>query len=536
MINIDYITLNAFYKENKDFLENARIQKIQQTSRRDLILTLRNHSFTKKLYINVNPKYYHIAFLSNESFKTRNLKIPDKPPMFCMLLRKYIDNAKITEVSIPPYERIFELHLETMNELNEMIPMCLAVELMGKHSNIILYEETTELIIGSAHNVGPEKSAYREIRGGVPYCYPQKAEGKQDILRYFGEIDYKNLSNDFLGISKSFSELCAKNNSDLEKIKDYVEGVNKITPAIDFENEIYSIYSELLENPVLQQSVSDMLDNYYSEIQNKEYLSDLKRKIENNLSKKIKKLENTVQKIKTELNKENHCDSYKHYGDLILQNIYQKKDYEKYFVVFDYERNRELKIELDTNKTLKENALNFYEKYKRSKNAREKLKEIYENNKKEKLYYEEMLYGLKHTYETEFVEELYDKLFLGNENKTKTEKTDIKAEEVNINGFKVYIGHNNHQNNFILSKLAKDEDIWFHIKDYPGAHILLKVPDSIIPSKEVIFKCCELAKANSVKKDAGKVGIIYTQKKYLKRPPKTELAYVTYKNETEVLI
>ena len=536
MINIDYITLYAFCEENKDFLKNARIQKIQQTSRKDLILTLRNKSFTKKLYINVNPKYYHVAFLSNESFKTRNLKIPDKPPMFCMLLRKYIDNAKITEVSIPPYERIFELHIETINELNEMIQMRLAIELMGKHSNIILYEETTNFIVGAAHNVGPEKSAYREIRGGVPYCYPQKPEEKQDILRYFGEVDYKNLSNNFLGISKSFSELCEKNKLDLERIKDCVEGINKVTPAIDFENEIYSVYSELLENPVLQQSVSDMLDNYYSDVQNKEYLSDLKRRIENNLSKKIKKLENTVQKIKTELNKENHCDSFKHYGDLILQNIYQKKDYEKYFVVFDYERNRELKIELDSNKTLKENALNFYEKYKRSKNAREKLKEIYENNKKEKLYYEEMLYDLRHTDETEFVEELYNKLFFGNENKTKTENIEIKAEEININGFKVYIGHNNRQNNYILSKLAKDEDIWFHIKDYPGAYILLKVPGNIIPSKEVIFKCCELAKINSVKKDAGKVGIIYTQKKYLKRPPKTELAYVTYKNETEVFI
>ena len=538
MINIDYLTIRAFLTENIDFLKNSRIQKIQQASRKDLILTLRNKSLTRKLYININPKYYHICFLNSENLKKRGLKIPEKPPMFCMLLRKYIDNAKITDVIIPPYERILELHLETMNELNESILMCLTVELMGKHSNIILYEERNFVIVGAAHNVGPEKSKNREIRGGVPYIYPERIDDKQDILRYFGEIVYKDLSENFLGVSKSFSELCLKNKLTLEQIKDYVEGVAKITPAIDFENNTYSVFSELLLNSIKQDSVSDMLDNYYAEVQNRESLSDLKRKLGNNLNKKIKKLENSIQKIKTELCKETHCENYKHLGDLILQNMYLGKDYEKFFKVFDYEKNREIKIELDSNKTLKENAINFYEKYKRSKNAKEKLNELYDKNKKEKLYYEETLYGLNNSDDFEYIEDLKNILFPEDSNQIKKEdrNLNVKVEEAIINGFKIYIGHNNVQNNYIISRLAKDEDIWFHLKDYPGAHIVLKVPDSIIPSKEVILKCCELAKINSVKKGAGKVSVIYTQKKYLKRPPKTELAYVTYKNEKEILV
>ena len=139
MISYDSLTLKAFTEENRTFLEEARIQKIQQPSRKELILTIRNNSLTKKLYININPQSAHVCFMSKENEAKRHITIPQKPPMFCMLLRKYIENAKICRVNQPPYERILEFYIETFNELSEKIYLCFAIEIMGKHSNIVLY-------------------------------------------------------------------------------------------------------------------------------------------------------------------------------------------------------------------------------------------------------------------------------------------------------------------------------------------------------------------------------------------------------------
>ena len=172
MITFDSLTLKKWLDENKDFLTGARIQKIQQPTRRDFVLSVRSMGETKKLYININPQCYHVCFMSKDNEVKRLIEIPQKPPMFCMLLRKYLENAVISKVEQPPYERILEFYIETFNELSEKIYLCLAIELMGKHSNVVLYSYDTNMIIGCAHNVGAEKSKEREMAGGLPYIYP----------------------------------------------------------------------------------------------------------------------------------------------------------------------------------------------------------------------------------------------------------------------------------------------------------------------------------------------------------------------------
>ena len=139
MISFDSLTLKIWLEQNKEYLTDARVQKIQQPTRRDFIFSLRNRGETKKLYININPQYYHVCFMNKENEERRLITIPAQPPMFCMLLRKYLENAKIKRVNQPEFERILEFYIETYNELSEKIYLCLAIELMGKHSNIILY-------------------------------------------------------------------------------------------------------------------------------------------------------------------------------------------------------------------------------------------------------------------------------------------------------------------------------------------------------------------------------------------------------------
>ncbi len=466
MINFDSSTLKLWLLENAEFLTGARIQKIQQPTRRDLILSLRNKSQTKKLYVNIDPQFYHISFMSKETEEKRGLEIPAKPPMFCMLLRKYLENALISKVNQPEFERIVEFYIETYNELSEKIYLCLAVELMGKYSNIVLYNFDTNVILGCAHNVGEEKSREREMAGGLPYTYPSN---RPSVWHKAGfetpDINYK--------------------------IDEYYAG-------IIFENRF-----KKLQNTIIQ-----------------------------TVNGRLKKNKNTLLKIEKQGLTKEKADKYRLFGDLITANLYNNKDYTKSITVFDYENNRELTIELDETKTLKENASRYFKLYNKGKTAYSKFLELSDTIKAENDYLQQVLYSAEIAEGTDELKEIMNELEPQKVVKTK-EKASIVPDESEIEGFKVYVGRNNRQNDYIVSKLSKDEDYWFHTKDCAGSHVLLKCSN---PSDRIIYECAKLAKEYSKGKDSSKVSVIYTKRKHLKKPPKANLGYVTYTNEQEIII
>ena len=506
MINIDFLTLKAFFIENIDFIIGARLQKIQQPTRKDFIFSLRNNAESRKLYININPQIYHICFASAENLERRNLIIPQKPPMFCMLLRKYLEGCRIFDAKVIENERIIEFHFETMDELSQKRSLCLCVELMGKHSNIILYDRETSIIIGCAHNVGSEKSRYRELQGGLKYIYPPVSN---------------NLSNE---LKNQFRELSQ------EEIKNYLNTEN-FRPAI--WDDKYTLFKELLENSIKQNSVNEMLDNYYSKIQEQMNLSDEKHHLISIVNPKLNKINNSINKISQLLQKRDYTDKYKLYGELLTANLYQKKDYQKEIELFDYINNQNIKIELDETKNLKENAQRYFKLYTKSKTTKEKSEHMLNGLKIEKDYLENILYSINLSETLKDLEEIKSELKIDDTKPKKQEKAEIT--KININGFDVYIGKNNKQNDYIISKLAKDEDIWFHSRLCAGSHVLLKINDKE-PNDEIIFECCKLARKYSSASQPSKVGIIYTKAKYLRKPPAAPLGYVTYKNEKEILV
>ncbi len=535
MISFDYLTLKAFFEENKDFFKGARLQKIQQPTRRDFLLTIRGYE-TRKLYINIDPQVYHVCFVSDETYSKRNITIPQKPPMFCMLLRKHLEGFRIVEVKVPPYERIFEIYFESYNELNEKIKLCLAVELMGKYSNVILYNCDTNLIIGCAHNVGAEKSRDRELSGTLPYVYPPQ-QNKADILRYFGVLNYDSLNDDFMGFSNAFQQQLKRNTVSLEKIKDYISLNSKISPALN--DKEFSVYSELLDNPTVSDSVNDMIDNYFSSWQEKIIMRALRLKLKNIVYPLYKKQKTLISKLSAQLDKKDNASKYKKYADLIVANLYNNEDYVSSVTVHDWESDEDIVIPLDKDSTLKENSQRYYMLYSKSKNAVEKLVALREEAVLQGDYYNGIVYAIDNAASlSDLFEILYECEDAGivkkQENRPKTK--DINIEETDINGFKVYIGKNNKQNDLIVSKLSSSDDLWFHTHNCPGSHILLKVTDNKTPDDGTILECCKLAKKYSSASESTKIGVIYTKRKYLKKPPKSNLGYVTYKNEQEVIV
>ncbi len=529
MITFDSLTLKALQNEETGFITGARVNKIQQPTRRELLLTLRNKGISRQLYVNIDPQSYHVCFPSAENLAKRHLQIPQKPPMFCMLLRKYLNNAVISKVNKPTHERILELYFDTYNELGEKTYICLAIEFMGKYSNIILYNYDTNIILGCAHNVGSEKSRARELFGTIPYVYPPK-QIKKDILEYNGEINYSTLQNDFYEFSKAFSIQC--DGQPLEKLKDFVL-LNGLSPAISADFSQYCLFGNLLKNSNSYKSVNDMIDNYFAYHIEVAKIKSVKNNYLSVVSQRIKKMDKTINQMKIQFDKNNNADKYRLYGDLIMANLYNLRDFSEVISVYDYENNKQIEIELDKTKTLKENANKFYKLYNKSKTSNEKLLQLYEAAKQNLSYNKDLEYSINSAKDLEELFELEDEI---NPEAAKplNKKTAIEPQKIDLsNETRIYIGKNNKQNNYIVTKLANDEDLWFHVKDTPGSHVLLKTQNV---TDELILQCAKLAKEFSTAANSAKAGVIYTKKKYLKRPPQTPLGYVTYKNEQEIVV
>lgn len=525
MITFDSLTLKAFIEENREFFTGSRIQKIQQPTRREVLFTLRNNGISRKFYININPQFHHICFITKETEARRFLEIPQKPPMFCMQLRKYLENAKITKVNQPNYERIFEIYVETFNELQERIELCLAVELMGKHSNIVLYNADTNIIIGCAHNVGAEKSREREMAGTLPYIYPPKQK-KFDILSLEGEI-IEPLEN-FFFFSKAFAAQCE--GQPLSKLKSYLR-LEGLSPAITPDYGEFSLFSELLPAPRCVETVNEMIDEYFSFHIEKNKLQALRQELQTLINKKLSKCQKNKSLMLEELKKEKKGHEYRFFGDLIMANLYNGNDFSPAITVQSWETGENIQIELDPQLSLKENANKFYKLYNKSKKSAEKIREMLEENEIQLEYFAQTLYALENAAGYVELLEIKSEILPVALAPQKPAATEILEKE--IHGFKVFIGRNNKQNDYIVSKLAKDEDFWFHVHGCAGSHVLLKCAE---PSDELIFECAKLAKEFSSAKLSTKTGVIYTRRKNLKKPPKAPLGYVIYKGEEEIIV
>lgn len=517
MINIDFLTLKAFFQENIDFIIGARLQKIQQPTRRDFVFSLRNNSESRKLYININPQIYHICFMSSENEARRNILIPKQPPMFCMLLRKYLEGCRISDALVIENERIIEFHFEIMDEFSQKRSLCLCVELMGKHSNMILYDRENSVIIGCAHNIGAEKSRYRELQGGLKYIYPPKTLASSSRGREGAYFLSKELNKQFENLSQ-------------EQINNYLNA-EEFTPAI--LDKRYTLFGELLPNSFAQDSVNSMLDNYYSKYQEEMNVNHEKARLNAVVNPKFKKVTNSINKISALLKKRDNTEKYKLYGELLTANLYLKCDYLKQIELFDYVNNQNITIDLDETISLKENAQRYFKLYVKAKTTKEKSTEMLNGLNIEKEYLENLIYSINAAKTIKDFDEIKSELKLDDIKPKKQEKSELLR--LDINGFDVYVGKNNRQNDYIVSKLAKDEDYWFHTRLCAGSHVLLRVKDKE-PDEAAMFECCKLAREYSSATQPSKVGVIYTRAKNLRKPPAAPLGYVTYKNEKEVLV
>lgn len=560
MISIDSLLTGAFVEENRTFFEGAKVQKIQQPTRKELILHLRSNFESKKFYINIHPQFHHAALMSKENEAKRNLKIPAQPPMFCMLLRKHMEGAKIVRINKPEHERIIELFFENYDEIGAKVEECLSIELMGKHSNIVLYNTDNNIILGCAHNIGAEKSKERELAGGLPYIYPPKQD-KRELLRTrsdtFKKILKKSpnplkkvLAENFFGLTQILAGQIAG------KI-----GINSDSAADSLKEEemlkLFAVLHEFFENPPGNYVISSdfeyfspfetpearnyteinaLIDDYFAHHQEKFNIKNLKSTLCAAVQKELKRLKSSFKNLQKEAANREKAEKYRLKADLIMANLYNLKKGEKSVILSDFEGKNQVEIELDENISPVENANKYYARYNKAKKAYQIAEELAQKAQGEIEYFEELMFSIGLAQSLAELEEIEEEIIPAKKDeKSKKKEKQTAVQKLDINGFSVYVGKNNKQNDFIFSKISSPEDLWFHALNVPGAHILIKVQDKE-PPDEVLLRAAEIAKEFSSAKNSGKVPVIYTKRKYLKKPPAQKGGMVTYRNETEIVV
>ena len=573
MINFDSLSLKALISEIEPVLTEGRVQKVQQPSKNEILLTVRALRQTHKLYICIDPKYPHVALLSTKGEELRNIEIPQKPPMFCMLLRKHMEGCKINAVSQPNFERILEIKFDSYNEVGERTPMILSCEFMGKHSNIILYSYETNVIQGCAHPVSHEKSRERELAGGLPYIYPPKQD-KYDLTKISKEKFFELakimdalvniwLNGNFGFISKALAtEFCNFLIIDIEKDKISAVSQEKlfqlydlmintinfenINPSISEDKKYYSIIG--LDKSIKWQpldSVNSMIDLYFGYQVFSDNFSRHKNYLSGIIKKELKKQNTQLSQHLKTFDSEEKQEKYRQYADIIMANLYKITQGIEYAEIENFfDENKIIKIYLDKMLSPNANAQKYYKLYNKAKNAAMYSQKLAEKIKQEVDYLETIRESINLAENLSDLKEIEQELISQNIIKSnnyqvskKEKKEKIKLTEfISSDGFNILVGKNNRQNEFLL-KIADPEDIWLHTLNLPGSHVLIKVPQNNNEVPETtLHEAVYTAAYYSQAKESSNVPVVFTRKKFVKKPSGSKPGFVIFTHEKTLVV
>ena len=560
---LDGISIHALVDEFNNQLLNGKINKISQPEREELLITINTQNGNKRLLISANASLPFI-YITDE-----NKPAPATAPGFCMLLRKHIGAGRIIEIQQMGLERAIRFKIQHLNDMGDITFKYLYVEIMGKHSNIIFCNEEN-MILDSIKHVPSSVSSVREVLPGRDYFIPAQ-EGKinplestedyfkNQVLKKSNSI-YKALISSFIGLSPTITnEICyrAGIDSDAACASLFDEHKDRLYKAFielmdDVKNNKYNfnIYINPANNepveyaPIELKMYQDMTANSYetmSEILVQYYAkrnkytnirqksSDLRKIISNHIERASKKLDLQSKQLKDTEKR----DKYKIYGELLHTYGYEAKPNDKSITVINYYDNKELTIPLDPDLSASDNAKKYFDKYAKLKRTAEALDTYIEQSKTELelLKSIETALNIAET-ETDLADirrELSDHGFIKKHSGTKKEKSKKSKplHFVDDNGFDIYVGKNNYQNDELTFKFATGNDWWFHTKKIHGSHVIVKTNGKELPDS-TYEHAAELAAYYSSGRDTDKVEIDYLQKKNVKKPASAVAGFVVY--------
>ncbi|RWZ60598.1 fibronectin/fibrinogen-binding protein [Halobacillus fulvus] len=554
----DGIVTRAITHELSETIQSGRIMKIYQPTDTELVFTVRSQRKKHTLLLSAHPSYARIH-LTDDTYHN-----PKEPPMLCMLLRKHLVGGFIENIEQVSMERMIKIQVRTRNEIGDETLKTLIVEIMGKHSNILLVDEEQGHILDSIKHLPPSQNRHRTIMPGQPYVLPP-AQGKinpvelePDALIRKLDFNAGKMDKQILNIVMGFSPMMTKeitHQANLGGAKEYEAAYAKIRDRIiahDYEPRIHRGDREQFYIFPLQEftgevesfdSVSSMLDDYYSgkaeRDRVKQQAGDLYRFLKNERDKnkrKIKKHEQTLKKSES-------ADDYQKLGELLTAHMHQVKTGDAETVVVDYydPDQSEVTIELNPNKTPSENAQSYFQTYAKLKKSKEVVQKEIVKAEDEIAYFDRLIQQVETAREEdieEIREELREEGYLKKKpaskgkKKNKPQKPSPESYE-SSDGTAIYVGRNNKQNEYLTNRMANKSDIWLHAKDIPGSHVVIRDEN---PTEDTLFEAAQLAANFSKSSRSSTVPVDYTQIRHVKKPSGAKPGYVIYDNQQTLFV
>lgn len=564
----DGITIANIVKELNDTIINGRINKIAQPETDELLLTIKTPDGLKRLSISASASL-PLIFLTDE-----NKPGPMTAPNFCMLLRKYVGNGRITSITQPGLERIIRIGIEHLDELGDLCQKSLIIEIMGKHSNIIFCNEKG-MILDSIKHVSSQMSSFREVLPGRDYFIPETTQKRNpltvtepDFIKALTEKPMplgKAIYNSFTGVSPVVAkEICYLATADLDvtpkelytdtlshlyrQFTDFFEQVKEgsFHPQIYYDGKEPKEFSSL---PLAHlsgyraeayESVSRLIRSYYSAKDRitriRQKSSDLRKVVQTALERNRKKYELQKKQLRDTKSRE----KYKVYGELIHTYGYNLEEGAGYLDALNYYTNETIRIPLDPQKTPHENAVRYFEKYNKQKRTFEALSTLIRETQDEITYLESIVTALDIARNEEDLAQLKEELTDSGYIRRKFAKKKVKITSkplhyISSDGFHMYVGKNNLQNEELTFHFANGNDWWFHAKGAPGSHVIVKTEGREMPD-QTFEEAGRLAAHYSKNSGAEKVEIDYVEKKHVKKPNGSKPGFVVYYTNYSLII
>jgi len=541
-MSFDGNLLRKVTHELNDKIVTGRITKIYQLSAYDLLFMIHANKEKQQLLISASPNYarIHLTEFNHER--------PATPPNFCMFLRKYLEGGIIQSIHQNENDRVIVFTIEKRNELGDKTLKKLIVEVTGRHANIIVTDHDYKILESNKH-IMPFEGTSRTIYPGAIYRYPTSDKRnpfiESDVEQFIAnasEITRHTLLQSFMGFSPIVAEEIAyryEQGTPIEKA--FSEVINGYSPCIISVDKDYFYYTKLesLSGTVKTfDSVNEMLDRYYLDRDTIDVLrqksKDILKLIKNNLEKQSHKIE----KLSKELRNTEKRDQFKIKGELIQANLYSIKKGDTVLRCINYYDNQEIEIPLDPKKDAIENMEKFFKKYKKLRVSVPYLEKQILLAQKEKRYFEELLLQIEHS-TIKDIEEIKYEL----EQNKYLKKTEVKKKRkikpnfdtyFSEDGIEILVGKNNLQNQHITHQLAKHNEVWMHVKDAPGSHVVIRKQFPL--SEATIRTAAQLASYYSSMKHSSSVPVDYVEVRYIKKVPGRIGSFVTYKNNKTIYI
>ena len=565
---LDGIVISNIVEELNQTILNGRISKIAQPELDELLLTIKNNKTQYKLLLSAGASL-PLIYLTQESKVN-----PMTAPNFCMLLRKHLNGGKIISITQPNLERIIHFEIEHFNDMGDLCQKFLTIELMGKHSNIIFRDDN--LIIDSIKHVSSQMSSVREVLPGRSYFIPDTQEKFNPLIlkedTFYDKIlskpmplsqaIYKSLT----GISPIIAEeICYETNldsavpantlSEVERVhlyhafQNFIDKIKKkeYSPIIfykerepiEFSSLPLTIYQEFSSKTY--SSISQVLETYYASKNTltriRQKSSDLRKIVQTALERNRKKYDLQLKQLKDTEKR----DNYKLYGELLYTYGYNIKEGAKELEAFNYyDNNTLIKIPLDPDFSAQENAKRYFDKYGKLKRTYEALSEYSKETKEEITHLESIATALDIALLEEDLQEIKEELieygYIRRKYTAKKQKITSKPfHYLSSDGFHIYVGKNNFQNEDITFQLATGNDWWFHAKGIPGSHVIVKTQGKDLPDK-TFEEAARLAAFYSKGRGNEKVEIDYTEKKNIKKVAGAKPGFVIYHTNYSMLV